>query len=95
MRIVLVVTTVALLLLAPIALAEEPTQIRLVTGKLTAYGFASVEVEGEKIDLCDEYEVLDTLEKAIMIEGLVATDIVTVTIRKSCAIQIKAEKIRR
>jgi hypothetical protein len=52
-------------------------------------------VDGEEIELCEEYEVLDTLDRTITINGLVATEIVTVTVRKSCAIQVKAEKIRR
>ena len=34
-------------------------------------------------------------DKPITIDGLIATEIVTVTIRKSCAIQVKADKIRR
>ena len=92
--IVLFLVFLTLILLAFPSHAEEE-QIRVITGKLSDYGMQAVVVDGEKIDLCDEYEGLDTLDKAITIEGLVATDIVTVTIRKSCAIQIKAEKIRR
>ena len=95
MRLAVAGTVLALLLLQSFSYAEEQEQIRFLTGKLSAYGPGVVVVDGEKIDLCDEYKVLDTLDKAITLEGLIATDIVTVTIRKSCAIQVKAEKIRR
>ena len=95
MRFAIAGTVLALLLLQSFAYAEEEEQIRVITGELSTYGVQSVVVDGERIDLCDEYEVLDTLDKTITIEGLIATEIVTVTIRKSCAIQVKAEKIRR
>ena len=94
MRFAVAGTILALLLFGSLSYAEEE-QIRIVTGKLSTYGFQAVVVDGEKIELCDEYEVLDTLDKTITIDGLVATEIVTVTVRKSCAIQVKAEKIRR
>jgi hypothetical protein len=95
MRLAVAGTVLALLLVQSFAHAEEEEQIIVLTGKLSAYGAGAVVVDGEKIDLCDEYEVLDTLDKAITIDGLVATEIVTVTVRNSCAIQVKAEKIRR
>ena len=96
MRLAVAGTVLALLLSQSFSYAEEEEeQIRILTGELLKYGFESIVVDGEEIDLCDEYEVLDTLDKAITIEGLIATEIVTVTIRKSCAIQVKAEKIRR
>ena len=95
MRLAVAGTILALLLVPPLSHAEEQEPIRVLTGGLSAYGVRTVVVDGEKIDLCDEYEVLDTLDKTISIDGLIATDIVTVTIRKSCAIQVKAEKIRR
>lgn len=95
MRLAVAGTVLALLLLQSSSHAEEQEQIRVLTGDLSAYGARAVVVDGEKIDLCDECEVLDTLDKTITIEGLIATDIVTVTIRNSCAIQVKAEKIRR
>ena len=94
MRLAVAGTALALLLLQSFAHAEEE-QIRVLTGELSTYGVQAVVVDGERIDLCDEYEVLDTLDKTITIDGLIATEIVTVTIRKSCAIQVKAEKIRR
>jgi hypothetical protein len=94
MRLAVAGTVLALLLLQSFADAEEE-QIRVLTGELSTYGVQAVVVDGEKIDLCDEYEVLDTLDKTITLDGLIATEIVTVTIRKSCAIQVKAEKIRR
>jgi hypothetical protein len=95
MRLAVGGTILALLLLHPLAHAEEEEQIRVLTGELSAYGVRGVVVDGEKIELCDEYEVLDTLDKAITLDGLIATEIVTVTIRESCAVQVKAEKIRR
>ena len=95
MRLAVAGTILALLLFQSLSYAEEEEQIRVVTGKLSTYGFQAVVVDGEKIELCDEYEVLDTLDKTITIDGLIATEIVTVTVRKSCAIQVKAEKIRR
>jgi hypothetical protein len=95
MRFAITGTVLALLLLQSFAYAEEEEQIRVLTGELSTYGYRAVVVDGEKIDLCDEYEVLDTLDKPITIDGLIATEIATVTIRKSCAIQVKAEKIRR
>lgn len=95
MRLAVAGTVLALLLFQSFSHAEEQEQIRVVTGELSSYGHLAVVVDGEKIELCDEYEVLDTLDKTITIDGLVATEIVTVTVRKSCAIQVKAEKIRR
>ena len=95
MRLAVAGTIFALLLVQPLSHAEEQEQIRVVTGELLTYGVQSIVVDFEEIDLCDEYEVLDTLDKTITIDGLIATEIVTVTIRKSCAIQVKAEKIRR
>ena len=94
MRTVFALTILGLLVLQPLAHAEEE-QIRTVTGELSKYGYQAVVVDGEEIELCDDYQVLDTLDKTITIDGLIATEIVTVTIRKSCAIQVKAEKIRR
>ena len=95
MRIALAGAILALLLLQPASHAEEQEPIRIVSGELSAYGPRTVVVGGERIVLCEGCEVLDTLDKPITVEGLVATDIVTVTIKKSCAIQVKAEKIRR
>ena len=95
MKLAVAGTILALLLVQSLSHAEEQEEIRVINGKLSAYGVRAVVVDHEKIDLCDEYEVLDTLDKAITIDGLIATEIVTVTIRKSCAIQVKAEKIRR
>ncbi len=95
MRTVFAGAIVALLLLQPASHAEEQAPIRIVSGELSGYGVRAVVVDGERIDLCDGCEVLDTLEKPITVDGLIATEIVTVTIRKSCAVQVKAEKIRR
>ncbi len=88
-------TILALLLFHPLSHAEEQELIRVVTGELSAHGVRGVVVDGERIDLCEDYEVLDTLDNPITIDGLIATEIVTVTVRNSCAIQVKAEKIRR
>ena len=95
MRIAFAGAILALLLLQPVSYAEEQEPIRIVSGELSAYGVRAVVVDGERIDLCDDCAILDTLEKPITVDGLIATEIVTVTIRKSCAIQVKAEKIRR
>ena len=82
MRLAVAGTILALLLVQSLSHAEEQEEIRVITGELSAYGVRAVVVDGEKIDLCDEYEVLDTLDKTITIEGLIATEIVTVTVRK-------------
>jgi len=95
MRLAVAGTILALVLLQPLLHAEEQEQIRVITGELSTYGYQAVVVDGEKIDLCDEYEVLDTLDKTITIEGLVATEIVTVAIKNECAFMVKVEKIRR
>jgi len=95
MRIVIAAAILFLLLLQAGSYAQEQEEIRIVTGKLTGYGSRAVVVDREKIPLCDEYEVLDTLEKVISIEGLVATETVTVAIKNDCAFMVKAEKIRR
>ena len=89
------VTILFVLLLHPLVYAQDQEPLRFVTGELSGYGYGAVVVDGERIELCDDYEVLDTLDKPIRIDGLVATEIVTVTVRKECAIQVKAEKIRR
>ena len=95
MRIVVVGTLLFLLLLQAGSYAEEQEEIRIVTGELSGYGSRVVVVDHEKIPLCDDYEVLDTLEKPISIDGLIATEIVTVAIKNDCAFMVKAEKIRR
>jgi hypothetical protein len=95
MRLTVVGTILFLLLLQPASYAEEQEQIRIVTGELSGYGSRFVVVDHEKIPLCDEYEVLDTLDKQISIDGLIATEIVTVAIKNDCAFMVKAEKIRR
>jgi hypothetical protein len=95
MRIPVVATLLSFLILQPLVYAQEQEPLRFITGELSAYGNGAVVVDGERIELCDDFDVLDTLEKPIRIDGLVATEIVTVTVRKSCAIQVKAEKIRR
>lgn len=95
MRIPVVATTLFLLLLQPLLYAQEAEPLKVITGELSGYGHGAVVVDGEVIELCDDFEVLDTLDKPIRIDGLVATEIVTVTVRKACAIQVKAEKVRR
>lgn len=95
MRITVTVTILFVLLLHPLVYAQEQEPLKFITGELSAYGSGAVVVDGERIELCDDCEVLDTLEKPIRIDGLVATEIVTVTVRKACAIQVKAEKVRR
>ena len=93
MKIAVAGTILFLLLLQPLTHAQE--QIWFKTGELTKYGEGAVVVDQEKFWLCDDYEVLDTLEKRISIDGLVATETVTVAIKNNCAFMLKAEKIRR
>ena len=88
-------TTLFLLLVQPFSYAEEQEEVRILTGELSRYGKGTVVVDQEKIPLCDDYEVLDTLEKQISIDGLIATETVTVAIKNDCAFMVKAEKIRR
>ena len=95
MRIAVAGIILSLLLLQPVTHAEQQEEIRIVTGELSRYGYRAVVVDDEKIPLCDDYEVLDTLEKPIRIDGLIATEIVTVAIKNDCAFMVKAEKIRR
>jgi hypothetical protein len=95
MRTVVATLILFLLLLQPASYAEEQEEIRIITGKLTGYGNRVVFVDHEKVELCDEYEVLDTLDKPILIDGLIATETVTVAIKNDCAFVVKAEKIRR
>jgi hypothetical protein len=80
-------------LLAPSHAQEEKPVV--VTGKLVGYGKSSIVVEGEQIDLCEEAQVLDPAERQIHIDGLVATETVSVIIRDGCAIEVKALEIRK
>ena len=88
-------TILFLLLVQPFSYAEEQEEIRILTGELSRYGRGAVVVDQQRIPLCDDYEVLDTLEKQITIEGLIATETVTVAVKNDCAFMVKAEKIRR
>ena len=80
-------------LLAPSHAQEEKPVV--VTGKLVGYGKSWIVVQGERIDLCEEAKVLDPLERQIHMDGLVATETVSVIIRDGCAIEVKALEIRR
>ena len=80
-------------LLAPSHGQEEKPVV--VTGKLVGYGKSSIVVVGEQIDLCEEAKVLDPGERQIQMDGLVATETVSVIIRDGCAIEVKALEIRR
>jgi hypothetical protein len=95
MKIAVAGTILFFLLLQPPAHAEEQEEIIVITGELSSYSDEAVVVNEEKFWLCDDYEVLDTLEKRISIDGLVATETVTVAIKNNCAFVVKAEKIRR
>ena len=95
MRLAVAGTILALLLVQSLSHAEEQEQVRVLTGELSTYGYRAVVVDGEEIDLCDEYEVLDTLDRTITIEGLIATETVTVAVKNECAFMVKAEKVRR
>ena len=74
--------------------AEEEKPL-VISGKLTGYDTRSVHVDGEKIDLCENAEVLDPAEMRISTDGLVATETVKVTIQNGCAIEVMAMEIRR
>jgi len=80
-------------LLAPSHAQEEKPVV--ITGKLFGYGKSSIVVNGEQIDLCEEAQVLDPRDRLISIDGLVATQTVSVTIRDGCAIEVKALEIRK
>lgn len=79
--------------LAPSHAQEEKPVV--ITGKLFGYGKSSIVVNDERIDLCEEAQVLDPRDRLISIDGLVATETVSVTIRDGCAIEIKALEIRK
>ena len=95
MRVAVVGAVLCLLLVQGLSYGEGQEQIRILTGKLTGYGDRVVVVDQENSALCDDYEVLDTLDKPIRIDGLIATETVTVSMRNDCAFQVKAEQIRR
>ena len=76
----------------PYAREEEPV---VISGKLTGYDARSVVVNGETIALCENAQVLDSTEKQILTDGLVATETVKVIIVDSCAMEVKATEIRR
>ena len=80
-------------LLAPSHAQEEKPVV--ITGKLFGYGKSSIVVNGEQIDLCEEAQVLDPADKLIRMDGLVATETVSVIIRDGCAIEVKALEIRK
>lgn len=67
----------------------------VISGKLTGYDAGSVVVDGEKVELCENARVLDSAERDILTDGLVATETVKVIIIDGCAIEVKAMEIRR
>jgi hypothetical protein len=74
--------------------AQEDKPV-VIAGKLDGYGKSSIVVEGEQIDLCEEAQVLDPADRLIRLDGLVATETVSVIIRDGCANQVKALEIRK
>jgi hypothetical protein len=89
-------TATALIVCCPFAsLHAEEEEPVVITGKLFAYGKSSIVVDGEEIDLCEEAQVLDPADMPISIDGLVATETVSVIIRDDCAIEVKALEIRK
>ncbi|NOZ24889.1 MAG: hypothetical protein GXO94_02200 [Nitrospirae bacterium] len=90
----LIMTTVAFLVLltglAPVR-GEEA-----VTGTLSGYGKNFVVVDGEKIDLCEDYRILDSAdaEEDTGLDGLIAVETVTVTLENGCATEVKAIVVR-
>jgi len=80
-------------LLTPLHAEEEEPLV--ITGKLSAYAKSSIVVDGEPIDLCEEAQVLDPKGMQIRIDGLVATETVSVIIRDGCAIEVRALEMRK
>ena len=66
-----------------------------VTGRLSGYGMHMVIVDGDKIELCEDYEVLDCLDRQISLDGLIATETVQVTLTEACAVAVKAMRVRK
>lgn len=81
-------------LLLPSTHAQEK-DVQIVTGRLSDYGGHAVVVDGDKIELCEDAEVLDCLGRRISLDGLIATETVQVTLKNACAVEVKALRIRR
>lgn len=90
----LIATVLGFCLLLSQPRAEEEQTV-LLSGKLTGYDTRSVTVDGEHIDLCDNVQVLDSEDRPILTDGLVATETVAVVLTKGCAIEVKALEIRK
>jgi hypothetical protein len=84
--------SLCLFLSEPYAREEEPV---VISGRLTGYDARSVDVDGEKVELCENARVLDPAEMDILTDGLVATERVKVIIINGCAMEVKAMEIRR
>ena len=67
-----------------------------VTGTLSGYGKNFIVVNGKKIALCDGYKVFDSTdtEEESGTNGLIAVDTVTVTLKNTCAVKVKAIVVR-
>ncbi|GMT47951.1 MAG: hypothetical protein IEMM0007_1517 [bacterium] len=69
---------------------------KTVTGTLSGYGKDFIVVDGKKIALCDGYKISDSTdtEEGTGTDGLVAVDTVTVTLKNTCAVEVKAIVVR-
>ncbi len=89
----IVITTIffVLFISLPFAMCAET-----ITGTLSGYGKDFVVVDGKKIEFCDDYKVSDSIdaEEETGTDGLIAVETVTVTLKNTCAIEIKAIVVR-
>ncbi len=67
-----------------------------ITGTLSGYGRDFVVVDGKKIELCDDYKISDSIdaEEETGTDALIAVETVTVTLKNTCASEIKAIVVR-
>ncbi len=93
MKKLLVTTTIFFILLITLspAMGEET-----ITGDLSGYGKDFVVVDGRRIVLCDDYKISDSIdaEEEASTNGLIAVETVTVTLKNTCAIEVKAVVVR-
>ncbi len=93
MKKLLVITTMFLILFITFspAMGEET-----ITGNLTGYGKDFIVVDGKKIELCDDYKISESIdaEEEASTDGLIAVETVTVTLKNTCAAEIKAIVVR-
>ncbi|HEC96587.1 MAG TPA: hypothetical protein ENI58_00245 [Nitrospirae bacterium] len=93
MKKLLMITTIFFILLITLTPAMGAETI---TGKLSGYGKDFIVVNGRTIELCDDYKISDPIdaEEETGTDGLGAVETVTVTLKNTCAIEIKAIVVR-